>query len=390
MTKKLAGLLLLGALAACESSSTPDDGEGTGTGADLSKYVSVGTSISMGVASDGVFNTSQLSSWPALLSADVGVTFTQPLINPPGCTPPFAAPLGSFKRIDNTSITTTNVCSNIQPGIVLPTQNVAVLGATTSDAVNNTGGVGGVTARVLPANQSQVTAMRSLGPTFVSVELGANDVLGALGGLVASGATVTSLSSFSSSYQTVIDNVKATGAKAVLVTLMSDVTRIPVIRTSAEIASQRATLALLNVSVNTDCNTSTNYITLPKLLAAVLTGALQAGVAPYNLSCADVPGTQDYVLTPADITALNALVAQMNTFITAKAGENGYATFSLGALYDTAKDNTTFNLTTILTSLTPFGANISLDAVHPSASGQAILAAAAKAAITSKYGAITK
>jgi len=385
--RKIAGLLLLGALAACENVSVPDDTE-TG-GASFAKYVAMGTSISMGFASDGVFNTSQLSSWPALLAADVGVTFKQPLINPPGCTPPFAAPLSALKRIDNTSILTTNVCSNNQPGILLPTQNLAVSGASTTDAVSVTGSVGGLTAHVLPASQSQVTAMRSLGPTFVSVELGAKEILAGLNGLVNS-TTITSFATFSASYQTVIDNVKASGAKAVLVTLPTDVTKVPVVRTSAEIAAQRNAFAALNVSVNADCNTSPNYITLPKVLGAIVTGQILAGIAPFNLSCADSPGNADYVLTPADITAMNTLVAQMNTFITTKAGENGYATFSLGSLYDNAKNGVAFDLATILTSGTPFGPNISLDAVHPSASGQAILAAAAKAAITAKYGSITK
>jgi hypothetical protein len=79
----------------------------------------------------------------------------------------------------------------------------------------------------------------------------------------------------------------------------------------------------------------------------------------------------------------------MNAFINAKASENGYATFSLGVLYDTAKDGVAFDINTILTSATPFGTNISLDSVHPSAGGNQILAAAAKAAIIAKYGSIT-
>ena len=390
MREKLVSVLLLGAVVACESSTIPDDNTAGGGGAaNLSKYVAMGTSISMGFASDGVFNTSQLSSWPNLLATDAGVTFKQPLINPPGCTPPFAAPLGALKRIDNTSIVTTNVCSNNQPGIQLPTQNLAISGASTSDAVSLTGSAGGLTAHVLPASESQVTAMRALGPTFVSVELGSKEVLAGMGGLINS-ATITSFATFSSAYQTVIDNVKASGAKALLVTLPTDVTKIPVLRTSAEIAAQRNAFAALNVSVNTDCNTSTNFIALPKVLAAIVTAQVLAGIAPFNLSCADQPGNQDYVLTSADITTMNALVAQMNTFITTKASENGYATFSLGTLYDGAKNGVTFDLATILTSGTPFGPNISLDAVHPSASGQAILAAAAKAAIVSKYGSITK
>jgi lysophospholipase L1-like esterase len=393
--RKLGFLALLLGVAACESSSADDD-NGTGPdpsgGASFSKYVAMGTSVSMGVASDGVFSTSQLSAWPRLLAQDAGVTFTLPLIDPPGCTPPFAAPLSSFKRIDNTPVTTTDVCSRNSVGVTLPTQNVAVSGATAADAVGTTGGAGGVTARVLAPSQTQLTAMRSQTPTFVSVELGSNEVLGGLTGLVATGTTITAFSQFSQNYQTVIDQVKASGAKALLVTGITDIRKFPAVRTSAEIAAQRTPFAALNVSVNADCNTSSNFITTPKISLAVATGIARvaAGQGPFDLSCADVPGAQDYVLTPADVSTMNSLLAQMNGFIVSKASENGYATFSLDALYATSKDGVPFNIAPMLTLNTPFGPNISLDSVHPSAAGQAILAAAAKAAIISKYGSITK
>ena len=96
------------------------------------------------------------------------------------------------------------------------------------------------------------------------------------------------------------------------------------------------------------------------------------------------------MLTTADVIAINALVAQMNTFITLKANENDFATFSLGALYDTSKDGVPFDVNAILTSSTPFGSRISLDSIHPTLAGQQVLMTAAKAAIIAKYGAITK
>jgi hypothetical protein len=169
------------------------------------------------------------------------------------------------------------------------------------------------------------------------------------------------------------------------------VTKIPALRTGPEIASQRSAFALLNVSVNANCDASTNYISVLKLTSALASGASRAAqlLGPFDLSCADGAG-EDGVLTTADITTLNSLAAQMNAFITTKATENGYATFSLGVLYDTVKDGVTFNLGNIFTSDTPWGPRMSLDAVHPSPAGNQILATAAKAAIVAKYGAIAK
>jgi lysophospholipase L1-like esterase len=84
------------------------------------------------------------------------------------------------------------------------------------------------------------------------------------------------------------------------------------------------------------------------------------------------------------MTAINARMAQINTHIQAKASQNGYAYFALSALYDLPKSS--LNMYNVLFSNTPFGSNISLDGVHPSAQGQSILASAAAQAIDARYG----
>ena len=388
--KRLALATLIAVGAACE---TADTGVGPeNPSADFAKYVAMGTSVSMGMASDGVIAASQQNSWPRLLANDVGATFTLPLIESPGCSPPFVAPLGQLKRLDNSSIlTSSSVCAANSTGVTLPTQNVAIAAQTAAAAVAATPAAGTISARVLATGQTQATAMRAQNPTFVSVEFGGGEVLPAMSGLVSTGVTIATLAAFTAGYQLVIDNVKATNAKALLVTLPTDLSKFPTLRTGAEVASQRAALLTRNVSVNANCDASTNMITMQKVLGALAQGALRAaaGLSPFDLSCADVAATADGVLTPGDITTLNTLVAGMNAFINAKAAENGYATFSLGVLYDTAKDGIAFDINTILTSETPFGTKISLDSVHPSAAGNQVLAAAAKAAIVAKYGAIS-
>ena len=387
---KRIGIAMVAILAiACEKVDTgiePDP-----PSANLNKYVAMGTSITMGFASDGVNSSTQQTSWANLLAADAGATFTIPLIDAPGCRPPLAAPLGLLRRVDNTLFTIISTCSPNSAGVTLPAQNVAIQGATAGDATSTNYGPGTTGGRVLLIGQTQVSAMRAQDPTFVSVEFGANELLGALNGLV-SNSTVVPFSVFSSNYAAIMTNVKQSGAKALLSLVPTDVSKFPALRTGPELAAQRAPFGVLNVSVNTNCNTSTNFVTLTKLLTTLASGATRAasGLGPADLSCADVAGTADGVLTPADITALNALAVQMNTFITSQATANGYATFSLGALYDTAKDGVTFDLATILTSPTPFGAKMSLDGIHPSAAGQQVLMAAAKAGIIAKYGSITK
>ena len=196
-----------------------------------------------------------------------------------------------------------------------------------------TQGRGPVTSRVLPAGMTQVTAMRSLHPTFVSVEFGGNELLPAQVGLLYPGVTFTPFATFKSNYSQIIDKVKATGAKAVLVTIRTDLRNFPTIRTGPEIASQRSAFAAYNVSVNADCDASKNFVFVRgKVPTAIITGITRAGngLGPYDLSCADVPGTVDYILTPGDIAFLNNLAAQMSDAIESKARENGYASLPAG------------------------------------------------------------
>src|SRR5438045_8015117 len=141
---------------------------------------------------------------------------------------------------------------------------------------------------------TQITEIRDLKPTFVSVEFGGNEILPAQVGLMYPGVPFTPLATFASNYSQIIDNVEATGAKAVLATLRVDLRNFPTIRTGPEIAAQRAAFAAYNVTVNADCDASENFIFVRgKVLTAIVTGLTFAGygLGPYDLSCADAPGT---------------------------------------------------------------------------------------------------
>jgi hypothetical protein len=360
----------------------------------MANYVAIGTSISMGWEDDGVVAGSQETSWPKQLADQAKVAFTVPEIAAPGCQPPLAAPLIAFKRVDGTPFGYPTTCAANMPGVTVPTHNLAVENATATEALNATPatatqGRGPVTSRVLPAGFTQVTAMRALHPTFVSVEFGGNEILPAQVGLLYPGVTFTPLAVFESSYSQIIDNVKVTGAKAVLVSIRTDLRNFPTIRTGPEVASQRDAFAAYNVTVNADCDASPNFVFVRgKVITAVITGLTRAQyhLSPYDLSCADIPGTVDYVLTPGDITFLNDLANQMSDFIETTAVANGYASFAIGALYNDSKNGVRFDLDQYLNSATPYGELIGLDGVHPSAKGQTILARVAKRAIQSTYG----
>jgi hypothetical protein len=123
-----------------------------------------------------------------------------------------------------------------------------------------------------------------------------------------------------------------------------------------------------------------------KVPTDVLTGVAMAPLGvPYVVSCADLPGKVDYILTPSDIQYLNNLGDQMSDEIERQAAKHRYAVFSLGELYNTSKDGVPFDLEAFLKSATPYGPKISLDGVHPNEEGHRVLAAAARKAIIAQY-----
>jgi len=354
----------------------------------MARFVSLGTSNSQGVQSAGISAAGQRAAWPAQLALRAGVPYDIPLIQNPGCNPPLLPPLAvnvalvaAFGSDLVSAIMTT--CAPLQSGVTLPASNLAISGANAWDALNSTiESVAQLSVRkaelyrrVLLPGQTQVTAMLSKQPTFVSVELAANEVLPASTGRI---AAMTPFTQWQPVYDAMLGAVKSTGAGAVLVGLPNNAANFPSIRRARELFNQAPYLLGLGISVSLNCYFSSNYLFIPGYLLSLLANT------PTTATCRDVPGAADFVLTSSDISAINSLMAQMNAHMQAKAAANGWAYFSLSALYDQPKP--AFKVLDVLFSNAPFGPNISLDGVHPSAQGQSILAAAAAQAINAKYG----
>src|SRR5512146_2156539 len=185
----------------------------------FARYVSLGTSLSMGVEGAGVYDEAQVVAWPKQLAAKAGVAFSLPLVQDPGCPPPLLSPLaldvalgGVFRAFGGRGVIVGalgGVCAPNQAGIVLPTNNVAISGANVHDALYTTpeiaathsAGEGAMYSRVLRSGQTQVAAMLAEQPTFVSVELATNEILPASSGLI---STLTPYASWQTDYDAVL------------------------------------------------------------------------------------------------------------------------------------------------------------------------------------------
>jgi hypothetical protein len=399
--RRIASLALLGAslaLAGCSDPVAPRSSARDATSASrtvqptiaevFGRFVALGTSNSMGVQSAGIFAAGQQTAWPAELARRAGVPFSVPLLQDPGCGPPLLPPLASDLALvgafGNDLVTTVmNTCAPLRTGVTLPANSVAISGANVHDALTATvqskmalsNRVGTLYSRVLPPGRTQVSAMVAQKPTFVSVELTANEVLPASTGRA---EAMTPYADWVSDYDRVLAAVKSTGARAVLVGLPTNAAQFPSIRSSRELFGQWPALLGLGITVSPSCYFSSNQLFIPGYLLTLVARA------PTTATCANVPGAVDYVLTSSDVSAINARIAQMNAHVQAKATENGWAYFNLDPVYALPKPS--FSVSNLLFANQPFGPYMSLDGVHPSAAGQSLLASAAVKAINAKYG----
>jgi hypothetical protein len=367
----------------------------------FARYVAIGTSISAGVQSDGLIATAQAASWPAQLDAMVGRALKQPYIGGTGCHAPVIAPLLLGIRLSGESALTPPSllsCSPLLPGLAPPFDNVALNGALTSDALSttpqnisiidpgNTLGNAQIYARVLQPNETQVSTMLARNPTIVSVELGSNEVLGAITGI----APNVPLLLWAAAYHAVLEDVKSATNTAVVVGLIGDLSHVAAFRTGNELYADKGEFALFHVNVSNDCQGSPNLVFVPLTVPiAVLNGlaAAQHGAGPVPFSCtAGGTATEDFILTPPEASFVNAEMQAMNTQIQAEAAAHHFAYFPLGVLYDRPDVKGTFSVVKLMTSLAPFGPYFSLDGVHPNAAGQRILAREAAKALNATYG----
>ena len=398
-----AGALALVVLAACSEDRTT----GPAGQAAFQRYVAIGTSLSMGVQSDGVVYFSQQHDWTTMLAHQAFASFSQPLIGPPGCFSPLIAPLQLSRRLSGLSVSARQDTSRVDTACVafgsvtLPTNDVAIDGANTYDALfvtPETTTVEGVKRRrqyrlVLPPKTTQVTAMMQQNPTLVSVELGANEALGAASGLIfpkagyrgaAAQGSVVPNSVWQPVYDQLIDSVKKTGAKVMLVGVPKT-TGFVSLRTGDELYQDRAAFQSFGVIIAADCQGSPNSIFVPiKVTTAVATA--QATGQPQTLSCTDQPGQQDNILTPADIQALNAIIDGMNSHIQSVAQTNGWAYVDLSTVWAAwVQRRAPFSVAALFSSCAPYGQYTSLDGVHPTTPGYQEMANAAADALNTTY-----
>ena len=397
LTSKLFGVAVTGALlaAACHNDELFRPPNSQPIDPLFARYVSMGNSITAGFQSAGINDSTQLQSYANLLGRQMQAPFFMPLLNRPGCPPPIDSLFRAAgpHRVGGGTATTCALrrSQSIPPPYI---SDVAVPGAEAIDGTTNSAGNSNALTTLILGGLTQSQAMQRANPTFVTVWLGNNDVLGAATNAANAGDStkVTDSTEFANQYKAVLDAIDATpaGGEGVLVGV-ANVTLLPFFsQGQTYFAIKNTTLNFPpNFLVGANCAPSAlggkgDSVLVPFQFGLALIGQAAANPAgTYTLDC-----TEPQTVQPAELLRLVRAVNQYNTTIQAQAAARGYAYVDPNALFATLPPGSIppFPTTAGATSVTaPFGAFFSRDGVHPSAASHKLVANALILAINAKY-----
>lgn len=357
------------------------------------RYVSMGNSITAGYQSGGINDSTQLQAYPVLLARSMHSPFFVPLMRRPGCPPPYT---NVFTQARVSGGTSTTCALRVVPAQAPPfISNTAVPGAEVINTYNNLdpADTSIVWTTFFLGGLTQVQMMRRADPTFVSVWIGSNDVLGAATNSTNAGDStrITPVATFQTRYGILLDSVEAAGPGGAILIGVANVTAIPFFSLGSTYFALKAGgvtfPAIFTVSAN--CAPSPagrgDSTLVPFPYGAALVGAAAAG-APRNLDCAD---TVPQIVVPAELRKLATTVTAYNAYISGQATARGIAYLDPNGALDSLRTIATavrpFPLIGQPCTANPFGTAFSCDAVHPSAATHRLLAEKLRQAINTAY-----
>ena len=306
---------------------------------DLSNYVALGDSLTAGFVSGALMDFYQDRSYPAVLAAQAGVSgFEQPLVSEPGFPPilelvhlvpaPVIQPVGLVPGLP------------VNAALPRPYNNLGVPGANLFDMVFATGDLNNLLAGNFDNAMNDLilrdgihTALEqaiSLQPTFITVGIGNNDVLGAVATATPiDGVTMTPVDIFEQLYNNAI---------------------------GALVTNTTADIVLMNLVYSTDTAFATSvppFVDIPGLgltplmgtngpltadsRVTLLGGGLIAqgyglpGGPPLPEDLDFLTGEPGYVLRPEEIDIINDRIDAFNAIIADVAATYGLAVFDTNA-----------------------------------------------------------
>lgn len=371
----------------------------------FTSYAALGNSITAGVQSGGINSTTQSQSYAVLLAQKMGTPFSVPYLQLPGCPPPIDDIITGHRLGDGTGETCALRADRDGQAII---NNVAVPNAISSDPTDPLGqGANNALSTLILGGRTQVQRALEARPTFVSVWIGNNDVLaaavaGILTPLQGVSPGLTDVQTFTQNYSDMMLQLTPPGSAesglfargspsaGVLVGVVN-VTAIPLFMPAVAILDPQVKAAAeaftgKSLTVDGSCTPSTQSLIDFRLLLEI-----KAGTQPATIACSPVAGQgllgDIFVLDAGEIATITQTVAAYNAAIKAQADQLGWAYADPNPALSQLRQSGAVPLVPDLSNPSaPFGQYFSLDGVHPSAAGQAMLADLIATAINDKYG----
>ena len=357
--------------------------------ADFTRYVSLGDSLTAGYQSGGLAGSISRNSYPALISkqARPGAAFDQPLVSDPGI--PAVLQLVSLSGPTILPKAGTGTLTNPRPG---PYNNLGVPGANARDTVSTvTGGLHDLVLQSFnPALRGKSALAQAVqqSPTFVTIWIGNNDVLGAAtSGIVIEGVTITPVARFETDLRAIASAIAATGAKMAFGNI-PDVTTIPFVTTVPRFVVNPATSQPVLIGGQPVPLIGPNgpLVAGDRVLLTATT-ELRAGKGiPAALGGTGLPLSNSSVLNVAEIATISARVAAYNNIIATVANERGAALVDVNAVLRQAAISGIPIGGVTYTPAFLTGGIFSYDGVHPTSFGYAYIANVWIDAINAKFG----
>ncbi len=357
--------------------------------ADFSTYVAIGDSLTAGFASGGLAMEYQEGSYPALIARQLGIEdFQQPLVSMPGIPPVLILE----HLVPNPVI----VRSSDTPGMPInaelprPYNNMGVPGANLYDLLNTTGDImnllAGNTDNVMhdlilrDGVHTQLEQAIGLHPTFATMWIGANDILGAaVYATPVEGVTMTPVDTFAAMYPQALGAlIEYTGADVVVITIPYP-TVIPFVTTIKPYITlpdgTHVPLIGSNGPLTEDC-----YVTLgaSQLLAQGIGIPAELGGTgqplPEDLQLVGGQVVPGVVLRPEEVQAINERVDAFNQVIADTAAAMGAHVLDINPFLERVKNGFFIYGGFQLSTKFLLGGVFSYDGVHPQKVGYALVA----------------
>ena len=405
-------------MAACKPNVEPET-QRAGD-ADFSRYLAVGNSLTAGYADNSLDRNGQTNSYPAMLAgrfiAVSGGKFVQPLLPGNDGWPSPKLILAMKRRSCDTAASLTptpypgaldSVGSSLNVSSGGPYNNMGIPGIRCIDFIMPGYGLFNPYAKRIfatPGTSRRIDEVMTVNPTFFTLWVGSNDVLGyALGGGAGSSTPISDAYWFAAAYDTILTKLTARGAKGVAMNI-PDITSIPHFTTiparGLPLTARQAND--LNNWYNKTFNGSgirfeegANHFviedqTAPFKFREIRDGEFILLTTPSDSLFCGTWGTlrpipARYVLTREEVDEINAAILNFNNTIRTACAKRGIPVADMNAFMKTLRSGIAYNGVNYNTTFVS-GAAFSLDGVHPTQRGYALVANQIIKTINNYYG----